>query len=134
MDAINLADAKAHLSKLVDRVEAGGSIDIASRRCALQRGDDTVCSSLAGGAGSGAASNQRLDHRRDVLRHGDQATNRADQSGATRGGARHIQQAGRRKLRRAARDGRAVQSGGEVCRSAHLGTSRRRCIAPCHRV
>lgn len=28
MDAINLADAKAHLSELVDRVEAGDSIDI----------------------------------------------------------------------------------------------------------
>jgi prevent-host-death family protein len=31
MDAINLADAKAHLSELVDRVEAGGSIDITRR-------------------------------------------------------------------------------------------------------
>ncbi len=31
MDAINLADAKAHLSALVDRVEAGGSIDITRR-------------------------------------------------------------------------------------------------------
>ena len=28
MDAIDLADAKAHLSELVDRVEAGDSIDI----------------------------------------------------------------------------------------------------------
>jgi prevent-host-death family protein len=28
MDAVNLADAKAHLSELVDRVEAGASIDI----------------------------------------------------------------------------------------------------------
>ncbi len=28
MDPINLADAKAHLSELVDRVEAGESIDI----------------------------------------------------------------------------------------------------------
>ena len=28
MDAINLADAKAHLSELIDRVEAGESIDI----------------------------------------------------------------------------------------------------------
>ena len=28
MDAINLADAKAHLSELVDRVVAGDSIDI----------------------------------------------------------------------------------------------------------
>ena len=28
MDSINLADAKAHLSELVDRVEAGDSIDI----------------------------------------------------------------------------------------------------------
>lgn len=31
MDAINLADAKANLSKLVDRVEAGDSIDITRR-------------------------------------------------------------------------------------------------------
>lgn len=31
MDAINLADAKAHLSELVDRVEAGDSIDITRR-------------------------------------------------------------------------------------------------------
>jgi len=31
VDAINLADAKAHLSKLVDRVEAGDSIDITRR-------------------------------------------------------------------------------------------------------
>jgi prevent-host-death family protein len=31
VDTINLADAKAHLSELVDRVEAGGSIDITRR-------------------------------------------------------------------------------------------------------
>jgi prevent-host-death family protein len=31
MDAINLADAKAHLSALVDRVEAGDSIAITRR-------------------------------------------------------------------------------------------------------
>lgn len=31
MNAINLADAKAHLSELVDRVEAGDSIDITRR-------------------------------------------------------------------------------------------------------
>ena len=31
MDAISLADAKAHLSELVDRVEAGDSIDITRR-------------------------------------------------------------------------------------------------------
>jgi len=31
MDAINLADAKAHLSELVDRVEVGASIDITRR-------------------------------------------------------------------------------------------------------
>ena len=31
MDAISLAEAKAHLSELVDRVEAGGSIDITRR-------------------------------------------------------------------------------------------------------
>jgi prevent-host-death family protein len=31
MDAITLADAKAHLSRLVDRVEAGDSIDITRR-------------------------------------------------------------------------------------------------------
>ena len=31
MDPINLADAKAHLSELVDRVEAGESIDITRR-------------------------------------------------------------------------------------------------------
>jgi prevent-host-death family protein len=28
MDAVNLADAKAHLSELIDRVEAGISIEI----------------------------------------------------------------------------------------------------------
>ncbi len=31
MSAITLADAKAHLSELVDRVEAGDSIDITRR-------------------------------------------------------------------------------------------------------
>lgn len=31
MAIINLADAKAHLSELVDRVEAGDTIDIARR-------------------------------------------------------------------------------------------------------
>jgi len=31
MSAINLADAKAHLSELIDRVEAGDSIDITRR-------------------------------------------------------------------------------------------------------
>ena len=31
MDAVNLADAKAHLSELVDRVVAGDSIDITRR-------------------------------------------------------------------------------------------------------
>jgi prevent-host-death family protein len=31
VEAINLADAKAHLSELVDRVEAGGSIEITRR-------------------------------------------------------------------------------------------------------
>jgi prevent-host-death family protein len=31
MDGISLADAKAHLSELVDRVEAGESIDIIRR-------------------------------------------------------------------------------------------------------
>jgi len=31
MSAITLADAKAHLSQLVDRVEAGDSIDITRR-------------------------------------------------------------------------------------------------------
>jgi len=31
MDEINLADAKAHLSELIDRVQAGDSIDITRR-------------------------------------------------------------------------------------------------------
>lgn len=31
MDAVNLADAKAHLSELIDRVEAGDSINITRR-------------------------------------------------------------------------------------------------------
>lgn len=31
MDVINLADAKAHLSRLVEQVEAGDSIDITRR-------------------------------------------------------------------------------------------------------
>lgn len=31
MDRVTLADAKAHLSELVDRVEAGGSIAITKR-------------------------------------------------------------------------------------------------------
>jgi len=31
MDTINLADAKAHLSELIDRVEAGNSIEITRR-------------------------------------------------------------------------------------------------------
>ena len=37
MDAIKLADAKAHLSELVDRVEAGDSIDITRRGKAVAR-------------------------------------------------------------------------------------------------
>lgn len=31
MERINLADAKAHLSELIDRIEAGASIDITRR-------------------------------------------------------------------------------------------------------
>ena len=31
MSAVNLADAKAHLSELIDRVEAGDSVDITRR-------------------------------------------------------------------------------------------------------
>ena len=31
METVNLADAKAHLSELIDRVEAGDSIDITRR-------------------------------------------------------------------------------------------------------
>jgi prevent-host-death family protein len=31
MDVINLADAKAHLSELVDRIEAGDSVEITRR-------------------------------------------------------------------------------------------------------
>lgn len=37
MDSINLADAKAHLSELVDRVEGGESIDILRRGRAVAR-------------------------------------------------------------------------------------------------
>jgi len=37
MDAINLADAKAHLSELIDRVEAGDTIDITRRGKAVAR-------------------------------------------------------------------------------------------------
>jgi prevent-host-death family protein len=37
MDTINLADAKAHLSELVDRVEAGDSIDITRRGKSVAR-------------------------------------------------------------------------------------------------
>jgi len=37
MDAINLADAKARLSELVDRVEAGDSIEITRRGKAVAR-------------------------------------------------------------------------------------------------
>jgi prevent-host-death family protein len=37
MDAINLADAKAHLSELLDRVEAGESIDITRRGRSVAR-------------------------------------------------------------------------------------------------
>ena len=37
MNAINLAEAKAHLSELVDRVEAGESIDITRRGKAVAR-------------------------------------------------------------------------------------------------
>jgi prevent-host-death family protein len=37
MDAINLADAKAHLSELIDRVEAGASIEITRRGKAVAR-------------------------------------------------------------------------------------------------
>jgi prevent-host-death family protein len=37
VNAINLADAKAHLSELVTRVEAGDSIDITRRGKAVAR-------------------------------------------------------------------------------------------------
>ena len=37
METVNLADAKAHLSELVDRVEAGDSIDITRRRKSVAR-------------------------------------------------------------------------------------------------
>lgn len=37
MGTISLADAKAHLSELVDRVEAGDSIDITRRGKAVAR-------------------------------------------------------------------------------------------------
>ncbi len=37
MDAINLADAKAHLSELIDRVEAGETIEILRRGKAVAR-------------------------------------------------------------------------------------------------
>jgi prevent-host-death family protein len=37
MNSTSLADAKAHLSKLVDRVEAGESIDITRRGKAVAR-------------------------------------------------------------------------------------------------
>ena len=37
MDAINLADAKARLSELVDRIEAGESIEITRRGKAVAR-------------------------------------------------------------------------------------------------
>jgi prevent-host-death family protein len=37
VDPVNLADAKAHLSELVDRVEAGESIDITRRGKAVAR-------------------------------------------------------------------------------------------------
>ena len=37
MDAINLAGAKAHLSELIDRVEAGASIEITRRGKAVAR-------------------------------------------------------------------------------------------------
>ena len=37
MDRINLTDARAHLSELIDRVEAGASIDITRRGKAVAR-------------------------------------------------------------------------------------------------
>lgn len=37
MDAVSLANAKAHLSELVDRVEAGESIDITRRGKSVAR-------------------------------------------------------------------------------------------------
>lgn len=37
MDAINLADAKAHFSELVDRVAGGDSVDILRRGKAVAR-------------------------------------------------------------------------------------------------
>lgn len=37
MDRINLAEAKAHLSELVDRVQAGDAIDITRRGKAVAR-------------------------------------------------------------------------------------------------
>ena len=37
MDVVRLAEAKAHLSELVDRVEAGDSIDITRRGWAVAR-------------------------------------------------------------------------------------------------
>lgn len=37
MDAINLADAKAHLSELIDRIESGETIEITRRGKAVAR-------------------------------------------------------------------------------------------------
>lgn len=43
MNAINLADAKAHLSELVDRVEAGEMIDITRRGKPVARLSAVAC-------------------------------------------------------------------------------------------
>jgi len=40
MNPISLADAKAHLSELVDRVEAGDSIEITRRGCSNRRAEN----------------------------------------------------------------------------------------------
>jgi prevent-host-death family protein len=53
MNAVNLADAKAHLGELVDRVEAGDSIDITGRGKPVER--------LIGVLASAASCNSRVD-------------------------------------------------------------------------
>ena len=59
---------------------------VADRRCPLQRSDDAARSHLAGGTGSNAAPDQRMNDHRDVVGRRDQVSDRTDRSRAARRG------------------------------------------------
>ena len=60
MDRVNLADAKAHLSELVDRAEAGETVDILRRGKLAARLSPPIVAKLAIDAATLAALTDKL--------------------------------------------------------------------------